>query len=47
MEGKLSPNYNGKEIPPRPCTQNNDIYNIMQYIVDVDYVPFEVVECVN
>lgn len=42
VEGKLSPNYNGKDIPPRLCSQNNDVYNIMQYIVDVDFLPAEV-----
>lgn len=40
-EGKLSPRYTGNNVP-RSCKQNNDIYNIIQYIVDVDYFPSKV-----
>ncbi|XP_065203153.1 protein dispatched isoform X2 [Planococcus citri] len=41
VEGKLSPSFNGKEPPPRLCSQNSDVYNIMHYIVDVDFLPNE------
>lgn len=40
-EGKLSPRYTGKDVP-RGCSQNQDVYNIMQYIVDVDFLPVKV-----